>query len=109
MRVLASQSAAELELADALGRPDVSVSAQYSRRYSQFEDSLRTTGSGSPLLLQDRDNILTFGISIPLQTRRRNQGNVETAVARQTAAKLRRDHLELTIPIEVESGCWKHS
>src|SRR6185369_9004419 len=76
----------------------------YSRRHSQFEDPLRTTGSGSALLLQDRDNILTLGISIPLQTRKRNQGNVEAAVARQAAAKLRREHLELTIPIEVEAA-----
>jgi cobalt-zinc-cadmium efflux system outer membrane protein len=45
-----------------------------------------------------------LGISIPLQTRKRNQGNVEAAVARQNAAKLRREHLELTIPIEVDAA-----
>jgi len=104
VRTLSSQSDAELELAEALGRADLTVFAQYSRRYSQFEDPLRTTGSGSPLLLQDRDNILTLGISIPLQTRKRNQGNVEAAAARQSAAKLRREHLELTIPIEVDAA-----
>ena len=104
VRTLSSQSDAELELAEALGRADLTVFAQYSRRHSQFEDPLRTTGSGSPLLLQDRDNILTLGISIPLQTRKRNQGNVEAAVARQNAAKLRREHLELTIPIEVDAA-----
>ena len=37
-------------LSEAQGRPDLTVSAQYARRYSQFEDPLRTTGSGSPLL-----------------------------------------------------------
>jgi cobalt-zinc-cadmium efflux system outer membrane protein len=103
MRMLSSQAAAEFDLAEALGRSDLTVFAQYARRYSQFEDPLRTTGSGSPLL-QDRDNILTLGISIPLQTRKRNQGNVEAALARQTAAKFRREHLELTIPIEVEAA-----
>jgi cobalt-zinc-cadmium efflux system outer membrane protein len=45
-----------------------------------------------------------LGISVPLQTRKRNQGNVEAAVARQNAAKLRREHLELTIPIEVDAA-----
>jgi cobalt-zinc-cadmium efflux system outer membrane protein len=106
MRTLSSQAAAELALAEVLGRSDLTVFAQYARRYSQFEDPLRTTGSGSPLLLQDRDNILTLGISIPLQTHKRNQGNVEAALARQTAAKFRREHLELTIPIEVEAA-WR--
>jgi cobalt-zinc-cadmium efflux system outer membrane protein len=104
MRVLASQSTADLELAETARRPDLTVSAQYSRRYSQFEDPLRTTGSGSPLLLKDRDNILSLGISIPLQSRKRNQGNVEAAVARHAAANLRRQHLELTIPIEIEAS-----
>jgi cobalt-zinc-cadmium efflux system outer membrane protein len=77
--------------------------AQYARRYSQFEDPLRTNGSGSPLLLQDSDNILTVGISIPLQSRKRNEGNIEAAVARQRAAGLRRQHLEVTIPLEAEA------
>lgn len=103
-RVLASQAAAETELAEALSRPDLTVSAQYTRRTGQFEDPIRTTGSGSPLVLQDRDNVLTFGISIPLQSRKRNLGNMEAAVARQSAAKLRREHLEITIPLEVEAA-----
>jgi cobalt-zinc-cadmium efflux system outer membrane protein len=105
-RTLESQSAAELVLTEAQSRPDLTASAQYARRYSQFEDPLRTTGSGSPLLLQDRDNILTVGISIPLQSRKRNEGNIEAAVARQRAAGLRKQHLEITIPLEVEAA-WR--
>ncbi len=103
-RTLASQSAAELELAEALGRPDITLSAQYARRYSQFEDPLRTTASGSPLPLQDRDNVLSVGVSIPLQSRKRNLGNIEAAAARQSAARLRREQLEMTIPLEVEAA-----
>ncbi|WP_321476146.1 TolC family protein [uncultured Paludibaculum sp.] len=103
---LESQSGAELALTEAQSRPDLTASAQYARRYSQFEDPLRRTGSGSPLLLQDRDNILTLGISIPLQSRRRNEGNIEAAVARQRAAGLRRQHLEVTIPLEAEAA-WR--
>jgi len=104
LRALSAQSAAEFELVEASGHPDLTVSAQYSRRHAQFEDPLRTTGSGSPLLLQDRDNILTLGISIPVQTKKRNQGNLEAAVARQHAAELQREHLEVTIPIEVDAA-----
>lgn len=105
-RTLESQSSAELALTEAQSRSNLTASAQYGRRYSQFEDPLRTTASGSPLLLQDRDNILTVGISLPLQNRRRNEGNIEAAVARQRAAALRRQHLELTIPLEAEAA-WR--
>jgi cobalt-zinc-cadmium efflux system outer membrane protein len=105
-RALESQSGAELALTEAQARPDLTASAQYTRRYSQFEDPLRTTGSGSPLLLQDRDHVLTLGLSIPLQSRKRNQGNIEAAVARQRAAGLKRQHLEVTIPLEAEAA-WR--
>jgi cobalt-zinc-cadmium efflux system outer membrane protein len=105
-RALASQAAAELEATEALSRPDLTVSAQYARRTGQFEDPIRTTGPGSPLILQDRDHVLTLGISIPLQGRRRNLGNIEAAVARQRAADLRREHLQITIPLEV-GAAWQ--
>lgn len=108
VRVLESQSLAELALAEASSRPDLTASAQYARRYSQFEDPLRTTASGSALALKDQDNILTLGISIPLQSRRRNEGNIEAAVARQRAAGLRRQHLEITIPLEAEAAWRKY-
>ncbi len=101
-----AEISAELQLAEAQGRPDLTLSAQYARRYAQFEDPIRMTASGSPLLLQDRDNILTVGVSIPLQTRKRNLGNIEAAAARESAARLRRQHLERTIPLEVEAA-WK--
>lgn len=103
-RTLAAESTAELSLVQAQGRPDVTVSAHYARRYSQFEDPIRVTGRGSPLLLQDRDNVLTLGVSVPLQTRKRNQGNVEAAAARQNAAQLRGRHLEVTAGLEVEAA-----
>lgn len=105
-RTLESLSGAELTLTEAQSRPDLTAFAQYARRYSQFEDPIRSNDSGSPLLLQDRDNILTVGISIPLQGRKRNEGNIEAAVARQRAAGLRRQHLEVTIPLEAEAA-WR--
>lgn len=105
-RTLEAEISAELQLAEAQGRPDLTLSAQYARRYAQFEDPIRMTASGSPLLLQDRDNILTVGVSIPILTRKRNLGNIEAAAARESAARLRRQHLERTIPLEVEAA-WK--
>jgi cobalt-zinc-cadmium efflux system outer membrane protein len=105
-RTLELQAGAEIELAEAQGHPDVTVSAQYSRNNSQVEDPIRRTTSGSPLLLQDRDNVLSVGVAIPLQTRKRNLGNIEAATARENAAKLRRQHLEATIPLEVDAA-WR--
>lgn len=103
-RASAARFTAESSLAEALSRPDLTLSAQYARRYSQFEDPLRTTASGSPLLLKDRDNIATVGISIPLQSRRRNAGNMEAAVARERAAGFEAEQLALAIPLEVEAA-----
>jgi cobalt-zinc-cadmium efflux system outer membrane protein len=99
-----SQSGAELALEQAQGRPDPTLSAQYALRHAQFEDPIRTTSSGSPLLLKDRDNILTLGVAIPLKTRNRNQGNVDAAAARQRAAQLQLERLEAAIPLEVEAA-----
>jgi cobalt-zinc-cadmium efflux system outer membrane protein len=45
-----------------------------------------------------------LGVSIPLTSARRNRGNIEAAVSRQTAAKLRREYLAGIIPTEVEAA-----
>jgi outer membrane protein, heavy metal efflux system len=84
----------------------VTLSAQYARRHAQFEDPVRTTASGDPLLLRDRDNVVSLGVSIPLQSRKRNQGNLEAAAARRNAARLGVERLEIAIPIEVETA-WR--
>jgi hypothetical protein len=94
-KALESQTGAEVLLAEAQGRPDITVSAGYSWQQSEFDDPLRVTPSGSPLQLTDRDNILKVGVSIPLQSRKRNAGNVAAATARENAARLRRQHLEV--------------
>lgn len=103
---LVQQSAAELALAEAQAAPDLTVSAQYSRRSAQFEDPLRTNASGAPLPLRDRDNILSLGVSIPLQSRRRNAGNIEAAAARRNAAMFAAEQLAITIPLEV-AAAWE--
>jgi len=102
-RLLEQQGEAEVELAEAQARPDLTLSAQYQLRRSQFEDPIRRTETGSHLPLRDRDNILAFGVSIPVLNRSRNLGNIEAAVARARSARLRREHLESVILLEVEA------
>ena len=102
-RLLEQQGAAEVDLASAQGRPDVTLSARYAHRNERF-DAFGLNASGTPVALRDRDNIVTLGISVPLLTRGRNQGNIAAAAARAAGARLRREHLERTIPLEVEAA-----
>ena len=91
-----------------MGRADVTLSARYTRRYSRF-DQLGLSSDGQRLPIRDEDNVVTIGASIPIFGRNRNQGNVEAATARANAARLRREQLELTIPMEVAAAYrkWK--
>ena len=103
-RAAEAQAIAGVELARAEGVPDLTAFAKYTHRTSTFENlfGLTTTGGLSPLV--DRDNVLTAGVSIPLFVPRRNQGNVDAAMARLNAARLQREHLEASVPYEVESA-----
>ena len=103
-RVLQEQASAEVELTRAQGRPDVTVSARYTRRNSFFDDYFVLSPSGSAIQLRDPDNVLTFGIAIPLFTQRRNQGAIEAAVSRERAVSLRREYLQMTVPLEVDAA-----
>ncbi len=85
---------AELELARAQASPDLVLSGRYAHLQSRF-DQYGFAAPGGPLApLRDRDNVLAAGVSIALPVRNRNQGNIEAAVARDRAARLRRDALE---------------
>ncbi len=101
-RLLETQSKAELALTEAQSRPDVTLSARYVRRNSAF-DQFGLSAAGSRVPIRDRDNVLVFGASIPLFTGRRNQGNIEAASARSAGTGLHRQHLEASIPLEVEA------
>lgn len=103
LRITERQFEAEADLARAEGKPDLTASARYAHRDSRF-DALGLTPSGSTVPLQDRDNILTFGLSIPVFTGNRNRGNVEAAEARAAATRQRRAFLEGTIPQEVSNA-----
>ena len=102
-RLLEEQTLAEVDLARAEGKPDLTASARYARRNSAF-DQFGLNGTGQLTPLRDRDNILTFGLSVLLFQPQRNQGAIEAALARGAAARLRREHLEAVIRLEVEAA-----
>jgi outer membrane protein, heavy metal efflux system len=106
-RLQEARGAAEVSLTGALGRPDVTLSAQYALRNERIGNLYGLTASGQPAPLKDQDNILTFGVSLPLLARRRNLGNLEAAAAQAAGSRSLRQHLEASIPIEVEAA-WQH-
>lgn len=98
------QEAAGVELAKAEAKPDLTLSAGYSRQNSQFDGLFGYTNTGVLSPLRDRDDLLQFGISIPLKTSRSGAGNIQAATARTSSARLRLEYLERTIPLEVEAA-----
>ena len=105
-RILVEQAEAEAELAEAQGRPDLTISGSYSRQYAGFDGLSGLNASGTPVQLKDRDDILSFGVLIPLGTRGRNAGNVEAARARAAGASLRREYEDSGALMEVENA-WR--
>lgn len=95
-----TRSAAEVRLAQAERVPDVAALVRYTDVQSQFPQ-LGLTTSGALAPLRDRDRILTGGLSITLPLLSRNQGQIEAARARQTAASLRREYIERAIRAEI--------
>jgi cobalt-zinc-cadmium efflux system outer membrane protein len=103
-RLEEEQQAVGIELARAEAKPDVTLSAGYTRQDDQFDGlfGFNTAGSLSPI--RSQDNMLNFGVSIPLRTSRSGTGNVQAATARASGARLRREYLEKNIPSEVEDA-----
>lgn len=94
------QSAAEVRLARAERHPDIAGLARYTDSRTQF-DYLGFNAARVLSPLQDRDRVLTGGLSITLPLLNRNQGHIQVATARQTAATIRREFLERTIRAEI--------
>jgi outer membrane protein, heavy metal efflux system len=103
LRRLEQQTEAATGLARAEGRPNVTVSAGYSRSSSRF-DSFGFDDTGARVPLRDRADTLSMGVSIPLLGGGRNRGNVEASVARERGARFRREYLERSIPLEVAAA-----
>ena len=103
-QVIEQQGEAESALVRSEARPDVTVSARYTHLQESFENEFGLTSSGAIIPIRDQFNTLSIGISVPLVTKRRNQGAIEAAESGAASARLRREHLESTIPLEVQSA-----
>jgi len=103
-RLEEEQRNAGVALARAEAMPDVTVSAGYSRQHSQFDGLFAFNSAGTLSPIQDRMDVLSFGVSIPLRTGPSGAGNVQAATARATGARSRRTYLEKNVPLEVESA-----
>ncbi|GAA3771664.1 TolC family protein [Terriglobus aquaticus] len=103
------QNRASIALAKANARPDVSLSAGYSRQYSLFEGLFGQTVTGALAPINEQIDLLTFGVSIPLRTSRSGAGDVQAAAARSSGAQLETEYLRRSIPLEVEAAYqrWK--
>jgi cobalt-zinc-cadmium efflux system outer membrane protein len=103
-RLEEEQEAAGIALAEAEAKPDVTLSAGYSRQDSQFDGLFGLNSSGALSPIREQNDILNFGVSIPLRTSRSGAGNVQAATARTSGARLRREYLERNISLEVEAA-----
>ena len=103
-RLQEEQEAAGIALAKAEAKPDVTLSAGYSKQNSQFDGLFGFNSSGTLSPIRDQVDILTFGVSVPLRTSRSGSGNIQAASARASGARLRREYIEQNIPLEVEAA-----
>ncbi len=103
LRLREEQSARETTLTVAESKPNLTVSGSYSHIDSSFPQ-YGLTPERALVPIQDHHDTLGVGLSIPITGTRRNRGNIESAAARQAAAKLQRKYLESVIPTEVEAA-----
>ena len=103
LRVLEEEALAEEALVRADGKPDITASARYSRVDGGFDQRAYDQG-GRLVPITARDHMLTVGISFLLFPPVRNRGALEAALARSAAARLRREHLESAVRLEVEAA-----
>lgn len=88
---------AGLNLARANGTPDVTAFSRYTLNRSSYEDA--------PIgVRNERDKLLTFGVSIGLPVFNRNQGAKAESAAAISQARTRREFLETIVRSEVESA-----
>ena len=94
---------AEVRAAKAGAVPDLTLSGSFSRIDTRFDQyGLNTAGQQVPI--RDSDNIASAGISINLPIRNRNQGNIEAAVSRLSAARLRLQYVNQVVQRDVDSA-----
>ena len=100
------QSQATVSLNKAEGVSDLDLFVEYSNEKERF-DAFGFNETGQVVPLEDNDQMLSAGISIPLPFSR-NQGNVKAAVARLEQAKLKTSLLEKTIDQQVKNAFRKY-
>jgi cobalt-zinc-cadmium efflux system outer membrane protein len=100
-RIEEALAEAEILVARAGASPDLLASGRYAHTQTRFDQYGLAAPGGPAVPLRDKDNVLTAGISITLPFRNRNQGNIEAAVARSRAARLRREALERSAAKEI--------
>lgn len=94
---------AEIDVARAAGRWDASVNAGYQRMRSGFPlRGVNDAGQLEPI--ESGFNFATFGVTLNLPVRNKNQGAIEAAVATAEAAKRRLEFAELTVRREVATS-----
>jgi outer membrane protein, heavy metal efflux system len=98
-----SLAEARIDQARAEGRLDASLTGGYQRMNSSFPlNGINDAGQLRPI--QSTFNYLTFGVSLDLPVRNKNQGAIEAAIAEVEASKRRREFTELTVRREVASA-----
>jgi cobalt-zinc-cadmium efflux system outer membrane protein len=103
-RLVEQQGDAETTLAKADAHPDVTLSARYAHNNTRLDNQYGFTSAGVLTPLREQFNTLSVGISVQLMTQRRSQGAIEAAVAGAAGARLRREYLESSVPLEVQSA-----
>jgi cobalt-zinc-cadmium efflux system outer membrane protein len=94
---------ARVEKERAEGRYDVGLFGQYQRQSMGFDlNGINSAGQLQPIM--DVFHYLTFGVSITLPVRNRNQGNIAAAQAELEGAGQRRQAAELLVRQEVETA-----
>jgi cobalt-zinc-cadmium efflux system outer membrane protein len=83
-----------------LARAQIVPTIVGSVRFAREPDISRFATATQPKAFE-KDNVLEFGISVPLPLRNREQGNIEEATSKVAQAKAEREALENTIRMEV--------
>jgi cobalt-zinc-cadmium efflux system outer membrane protein len=98
-----SFAGARIDQARSEGRLDASLVAGYQRMDFGYPlNGINDAGQLRPI--QGTFHYFTFGVSLDLPVRNKNQGAIEAAVAEAEGAKRRREFLELTVRREVASA-----
>ena len=87
---------ARIRLAEAQAMPNVAATVRFSQ-----ERSVLDVDAGGIGEIRDKDNVLTFGVSVEIPIFNRNQGEIVSAAGEKVEAQRQREFLEATIKRDV--------